>query len=91
MGKTAFSVNIAEHVALEVNKPVAIFSMEMGGTQLAMRMIGSVGKLDQQKIRTGRLQDEDWLRLTNAVGKLNDAPIHIDELLSRAAALWLDR
>ena len=53
--------------------------MEMGGAQLAMRMIGSVGKLDQHKIRTGRLQDEDWLRLTNAVGKLNDAPIHIDE------------
>ncbi|MBZ0105856.1 MAG: replicative DNA helicase [Sulfuricella denitrificans] len=79
MGKTAFSINIGENVALDTGLPVAIFSMEMGGTQLAMRMIGSVGKLDQQKIRTGRLQDEDWLRLTNAVGKLNDAPIHIDE------------
>jgi replicative DNA helicase len=53
--------------------------MEMGGAQLAMRMIGSVGRLDQGKIRTGKLQDEDWIRLTNAVGKLNDAPIHIDE------------
>jgi replicative DNA helicase len=79
MGKTAFSINIGENVALNTGLPVAIFSMEMGGAQLAMRMIGSVGKLDQQKIRTGRLQDEDWLRLTNAVGKLNDAPIHIDE------------
>ena len=79
MGKTAFSINIGENVALQTGLPVAIFSMEMGGAQLAMRMIGSVGKLDQQKIRTGRLQDEDWLRLTNAVGKLNDAPIHIDE------------
>ncbi len=79
MGKTAFSINIGENVALNTGLPVAIFSMEMGGAQLAMRMIGSVGKLDQQKIRTGQLQDEDWLRLTNAVGKLNDAPIHIDE------------
>ncbi|MBU0593912.1 MAG: replicative DNA helicase [Pseudomonadota bacterium] len=79
MGKTAFSINIGENVALNTGLPVAIFSMEMGGSQLAMRMIGSVGKLDQQKIRTGQLQDEDWLRLTNAVGKLNDAPIHIDE------------
>ncbi|MFN3397848.1 MAG: replicative DNA helicase [Sulfurimicrobium sp.] len=79
MGKTAFSMNIGENVALNTGLPVAIFSMEMGGAQLAMRMIGSVGRLDQQKIRTGRLQDEDWLRLTNAVGKLNDAPIHIDE------------
>ncbi len=79
MGKTAFSINIGENVALNTGLPVAIFSMEMGGAQLAMRMIGSVGKLDQQKIRTGQLQDDDWLRLTNAVGKLNDAPIHIDE------------
>jgi replicative DNA helicase len=79
MGKTAFSINIGENVALQTGLPVAIFSMEMGGAQLAMRMIGSVGRLDQGKIRTGKLQDEDWIRLTNAVGKLNDAPIHIDE------------
>jgi replicative DNA helicase len=79
MGKTAFSLNIAEHVALELNKPVAVFSMEMGGTQLAMRMLGSVGRLDQHKVRTGRLEDEDWPKLTHALGKLNDAPIHIDE------------
>jgi replicative DNA helicase len=79
MGKTAFAVNIAEHVALELAKPVAIFSMEMGGTQLAMRMIGSVGRLNQHNLRTGRLQDEDWSRMTHALGRLNDAPIFIDE------------
>ena len=79
MGKTAFSVNIAEHVALEVNKAVAIFSMEMGGTQLAMRMIGSVGRLNQHTLRTGKLEDDDWSRMTHALGRLNDAPIFIDE------------
>jgi replicative DNA helicase len=79
MGKTAFSLNMAEHVALEAGLPVAIFSMEMGATQLAMRMIGSVGRLDQHRMRTGRLEEEDWVRLTTALGKLNDAPIFIDE------------
>ncbi len=79
MGKTALAINIAENVALDSKLPVAIFSMEMGATQLVMRMIGSVGKLNQQDLRTGRLQDDDWGRLTQALGKLNDAPIHIDE------------
>lgn len=79
MGKTAFALNIAEHVAVENRLPVAVFSMEMGGTQLAMRLLGSVGRLDQHKLRTGRLTDEDWNRLANAVGKLSDTPIHIDE------------
>ena len=79
MGKTAFSLNIAENVALDTGLPVAVFSMEMAATQLAMRMIGSVGRLDQHKMRTGRLEDEDWVRLTTALGKLNDAPIFIDE------------
>jgi replicative DNA helicase len=79
MGKTAFSINIAENVALESNKPVAIFSMEMGGTQLVMRMIGSVGRLNQHTLRTGRLEDDDWPRMTHALGLLNDAPIFIDE------------
>jgi len=78
MGKTAFSMNIAETVALE-GKPVAIFSMEMSGAQLAMRMIGSVGRLNQHTLRTGRLEDEDWSRMTHALGLLNDAPIFIDE------------
>ena len=79
MGKTAFALNIAEHVALEGKQPVAIFSMEMAGTQLAMRLLGSVGRLDQHKLRTGKLDDNDWPRLTNALGRLNDAPVFIDE------------
>ena len=79
MGKTAFSLNIAENVALDTKLPVAVFSMEMGATQLATRMIGSVGRLDQHRMRNGNLEDDDWVRLTTALGKLNDAPIYIDE------------
>ena len=79
MGKTAFSLNIAENVALDTKLPVAVFSMEMGSTQLAMRMIGSVGRLDQHRMRNGNLEDEDWERLTTALGRLNEAPIFIDE------------
>ena len=85
MGKTAFSINIAENVALDSKLPVAIFSMEMGASQLAMRMLGSVGKLNQHDLRTGRLQDDDWGRLTHALGRLNDAPIHIDESAALSA------
>ena len=79
MGKTAFALNIAEHVALVEKMPVAIFSMEMSGPQLVMRMLGSVGRLDQHKIRTGALNDDDWQKLTAAVGRLNEAPMFIDE------------
>ncbi len=79
MGKTALALNIAEHVALGMKMPVMIFSMEMSGTQLVMRMLGSLARVDQHKMRTGSLSDDDWARLTNAVGKLNDAPIFIDE------------
>ncbi len=79
MGKTAFSLNIAEHVALDAGLPVAVFSMEMGAQQLVMRMIGSVGRLDQHKLRIGQLKDDDWQRLTYALGKLNEAPFYIDE------------
>ncbi|MDO8263538.1 MAG: replicative DNA helicase [Gallionella sp.] len=85
MGKTAFSINIAENVAMDSKLPVAIFSMEMGASQLAMRMLGSVGKLNQHDLRTGRLQDDDWGRLTHALGKLNDAPIYIDESAALSA------
>ncbi|OGS96480.1 MAG: replicative DNA helicase [Gallionellales bacterium RIFCSPLOWO2_02_FULL_57_47] len=85
MGKTAFSINIAENVAMDSKLPVAIFSMEMGASQLAMRMLGSVGKLNQHDLRTGRLQDDDWGRLTHALGKLNDAPIFIDESAALSA------
>ena len=79
MGKTAFSLNIAENVAISTHLPVAIFSMEMGGVQLVMRMLGSVGRLDQGLLKTGQLQDEHWARLNDALHKLSDAPIFIDE------------
>ena len=79
MGKTAFALNMAENVAVDSHLPVAIFSMEMSGTQLATRMIGSIGRLDQSRLRTAKLKDDDWARLTHAVSKLNEAPIHIDE------------
>ncbi len=79
MGKTALAINMAENVALEEGLPVAVFSMEMAATQLVMRLLGSLGRLDQHRLRTGRLQDDDWQRLTAAVGRLNEAPIHIDE------------
>ncbi len=76
---TAFSLNIGEHVAVEQGLPVAVFSMEMGATQLAMRLVCSVGRLDQQRLRTGRLVDDDWPRLTNAIQKMQDSQMFIDE------------
>ena len=79
MGKTALALNIGENVALNTGMPVAVFSMEMGASQLAMRLIGSVGRLDQHKLRTGRLQPDDWDKLSGALGRLNEAPILIDE------------
>ena len=79
MGKTAFSVNIGEYVAIEQALPVCIFSMEMSGAQLASRMLGSVGRLDQHRLRTGRLQENDWDKLTFAMGKMNNAPLYVDE------------
>ncbi len=79
MGKTALAMNMVEHAALESKKAVAVFSMEMSGPQLAMRMIGSVGRVDQHQLRTGTFKEEDWPRLVDAVGKLNDAQIFIDD------------
>ncbi len=79
MGKTSLALNIGEHIALNLKLPVAVFSMEMGASQLALRMIGSVGKLDQHKLRTGRLGPDDWEKLSGALGRLNEAPILIDE------------
>jgi replicative DNA helicase len=76
---TAFSLNIGEHVAVDQGLPVAVFSMEMGATQLALRMVCSVGRLDQQRLRTGRLVDDDWPRLTNAIQKMQEAQLFIDE------------
>lgn len=79
MGKTALALNIAEHVAVECQQPVAIFSMEMGAGQLGDRLLGSVARVDQHLLRTGQLTEEDWKHLSNAMGKLHAAPIEIDE------------
>jgi replicative DNA helicase len=79
MGKTTLAMNIVEHVALVERKPVAVFSMEMSGPQLAMRMIGSVGRVDQHELRTGTFKESDWERLTDTLGKLSEAHIYIDD------------
>ncbi|MGJ7490655.1 replicative DNA helicase [Variovorax sp. ZT4R33] len=79
MGKTSLAINIAEHVALNEGLPVAVFSMEMGASQLAVRIVGSIGRIDQGHLRTGKLTDEEWPRLTEAIEKLRTISLHIDE------------
>ena len=79
MGKSALAINIAEHVAIQGQHSVAVFSMEMPSEQLAMRMIGSLSRIDQQRLRTGKLNDEDWPRLTSTVGVVRDARLFIDD------------
>ncbi len=79
MGKTALALNIAQHAALVDKTGVAVFSLEMSKDQLAMRLLSSVGRIDSQKIRTGRLQNEDWPHLSRAAGMLAEAPIYIDD------------
>lgn len=79
MGKTSFAMNLVENAAIKHKQPVAVFSMEMPGDQLVMRMMASLGRIDSNKIRTGKLEDADWPRLTSAVGILNEAPIFIDD------------
>ncbi|MDQ5914649.1 MAG: replicative helicase [Pseudomonadota bacterium] len=79
MGKTSLALNMAEYVAIDYGAPVAVFSMEMGGAQLAMRMLASVGRLDQHRVRTGKLNDDEWSRLSYALGKIHEKAIYIDE------------
>lgn len=79
MGKTSFAMNLSEYASLKNDAVTAIFSMEMSGTQLSTRLISSMGRINQQKIRTGKLTDEDWPRLTNAVALLSKANIFIDD------------
>ncbi len=79
MGKTALAINIAEHVAVTEGLPVAVFSMEMGASQLAIRLVGSIGRIDQGHLRTGRLSDDEWPRLTQAVERLQSVSLFIDE------------
>ncbi|RUM46484.1 MAG: replicative DNA helicase [Desulfocapsa sp.] len=79
MGKTAFAMNIAQNAAITDNIGVAVFSLEMSKEQLAMRLLCSVGRVDSQRVRTGRLHDDDWPKLTRAVGMLEDSPMFIDD------------
>jgi len=79
MGKTAFALNIAENVAVHEGLPVLVFSMEMGASQLALRLVGSLGRIDQTHLRTGKLGDDEWGRLAEAVDKLKQAQLFIDE------------
>ena len=79
MGKTTLAMNIAENAAIACKVPTAIFSMEMSAEQLAFRMIGSIGRVNQSKLRTGRFSDEDWTRINSAVAIMSQAPIFIDD------------
>ena len=79
MGKTSFMMNIAESAAISGESPVLVFSMEMPADSLVLRMLSSLGRIDQTKIRTGQLGDDDWPRLTSAVTLLNDKPLFIDD------------
>ncbi len=79
MGKTTIAMNIAENVAIQGDKPVAVFSMEMPGDSLAMRMMSSLGRIDQNKVRTGKLEDDEWPRLTSAINLLAETKLFIDD------------
>ncbi len=79
MGKTALAMNMAEYAALKTKKVVAIFSMEMSASQLALRLISSLGRINQQHLRTGDIQEEEWPRVTSAITLLSEAKIFIDD------------
>jgi replicative DNA helicase len=79
MGKTTFAMNMCENVAIGAGVPVAIFSMEMPAEALTMRMISSLGRINQQAVRSGKLEDDDWPRVTSAVNILSQAKIFIDD------------
>jgi len=79
MGKTALGLNIAQHVALELREPVAIFSLEMSKEQLALRMLCSEAMVDSNSVRKGFIRKDDWHKLTSAAGRLADAPVYIDD------------
>jgi replicative DNA helicase len=79
MGKTAFAMNVVEHALLHQERPVVVFSMEMPAESLIMRLLSSLGRIDQHRVRNGQLHDEDWPRLTKAVTELNNRPLFIDD------------
>ena len=79
MGKTTLALNMAEHAAIRTKKAVAVFSMEMSASQLALRLISSNGRVNAQRLRSGQLEDEDWSRVTSAIRMLKEAKIFIDD------------
>lgn len=79
MGKTSFAMNLVEHATMNQGKPVLVFSMEMPADQLVIRMLSSIGRINQTRIRNGKLEQEDWPKLSTAVGKLKDANLLIDD------------
>ena len=79
MGKTAFALGMASHAAIESRRPVLVFSLEMGQLEVSQRILCSEARVDSTRVRTGKLTDEDWGKITNAVGRIADAPIYIDD------------
>lgn len=79
MGKTTFAMNMVEHATLHQQRPVLVFSLEMPASQLVIRMLSSIGKIDQTHIRSGNLTEDDWPRLSNAAQRLKDRPLYIDD------------
>ncbi len=86
MGKTTYAMNIAENVAIKSRLPTLVFSMEMPGESIVMRLLSSLCRIDQIKIRTGKLEDEDWPRITSTVSMLSDAPLYIDDTAALSPA-----
>jgi replicative DNA helicase len=99
MGKTAFAMNIAEHVAIKTKKPVLVFSMEMPAESLTMRLLSSLGRIDQHNVRIGKINSNDWAKLTSSVNILSDTKLFIDdtpsltpsELRARARRVFKDQ
>jgi replicative DNA helicase len=79
MGKTSFAMNLVENAALASDRPIMIFSMEMPAEQLVIRMLSSLGRIDQSRVRTGKLEQDDWPKLSSATEKLKDTQIFIDD------------
>jgi replicative DNA helicase len=79
MGKTSFAMNLVEHAVLAQDKPILVFSMEMPADSLIIRLLSSIGRIDQTRIRNGKLEQEDWPKLSTAVTKLKDVPLFIDD------------
>ena len=91
MGKSALVLNIAEHAAIEMGKSVAIFSLELTAKQVQMRMMGSIARVDQRKVRTGRLTEKDWPRIDSAISSMSEARIFVDDSPGLTVAELSDR